>query len=84
MPAATAGHLHLRADMGYVGGTVGRGLRIEATTMMRWGLVTLVVAVLVFAVLLGRQTEAPGWLAPALAAAFLAGVAVGWLRRRTG
>ncbi len=51
---------------------------------MRWGLATLAVAVLVFAVLLGRQTEAPGWLAPTLAVAFLAGVAFGWLRRRAG
>ena len=52
--------------------------------MVRWSLATLVVAILVFAVLLGRQTEVPAWLAPALAAAFLAGLAFGWLRRRAG
>jgi hypothetical protein len=50
--------------------------------MVRWGLATLVAAVLVFAVLLGGQTDVPGWLAPVLAAAFLAGVAFGWLRAR--
>ena len=48
--------------------------------MMRWSLATLVVTALVFAVLLGRQAETPGWLPPALAVAFLAGVAFGWLR----
>jgi hypothetical protein len=64
-------------------GYVGRGREAEGPTV-RWVLATLVVAALVFAVLLGRQTEMPGWLASALVAAFLAGVAFGWSRRRAG